>query len=59
MMNSRSCKLFSSLCFLQHSEENNLHEREYNMRKDLNLRIVLTKNVMQSFFGTKLSEKMQ
>ena len=43
----------------KHSEENNLHEREYNIRKDLNLRIVLTKNVMQSFFGTKLSEKMQ
>ena len=43
----------------KHSEENNLHEREYNTRKELNLRIVLTKNVMQSFFGTKLSEKMQ
>ena len=32
-----------------HSEENNLHEREYDIRKDLKLRIVLTKNVMRSF----------
>ena len=43
----------------KHSEENNLHEREYDIRKDLNFRIVLTKNVMQSFFETELSEKMQ
>ena len=43
----------------KHSEENNLHEREYDIRKDLNFRIVLTKNVMQSFFETELSGKMQ
>ena len=43
----------------KHSEENNSHEREYEIRKDLNFRKVLTKNVMQSFFETKLSEKMQ
>ena len=30
-----------------------------NIRKDLNFRIVLTKNVMQSFFETEFSEKMQ
>ena len=33
----------------KHSVENNLHEREYDIRKDLNLGIVLTKNIMQSF----------
>ena len=43
----------------KHIEENNSHEREYDIRKDLNFRIVLTKNVMQSFFETELSEKMQ
>ena len=43
----------------KHSEENNSHEREYDIRKDLYFRIVLTKNVMESFFETKLSEKMQ
>ena len=43
----------------KHSEENNLHEREYDIRKDLNLGIVLTKNIMQSFFETQLSKKMQ
>ena len=32
-----------------HSEENILHEREYDIRKDLKLRIVLTKNVTRSF----------
>ena len=48
---SRNCK--------KHSEENNLHEREYDIRKDLNLGIVLTKNIMQSFFETQLSKKMQ
>ena len=48
---SRNCK--------KHSEENNLHEREYDIRKDLNLGIVLTKNKMQSFFETQLSKKMQ
>ena len=36
-----------------------MHEREYDIRKDLNLGIVLTKNVMQSFFETQLSEKMK
>ena len=43
----------------KHSEENNLHEREYDIKKDLNLGIVLTKNVMQNFFETQLSETMQ
>ena len=43
----------------KHSVENNLHEREYDTRKDLNLGIVLTKNVTQSFFETQLSKKMQ
>ena len=43
----------------KHSEENNLHEREYDIRKDLIFRTVLTKNVMQSCFETKLSGKMQ
>ena len=43
----------------KHSEENNSHEREYDIRKDLIFRIFLTKNVMQSFFKTELSEKMQ
>ena len=44
----------------KHTEENNSPEREYDIRgKDLNFRIVLTKNVMQSFFETELSEKMQ
>ena len=43
----------------KHSEENNLHERKYDIRKDLIFRIVLTKNVMQSFFETELSGKMQ
>ena len=42
-----------------HSEENNLHEREYDIRKDLIFRTVLTKNVMQSCFETKLSGEMQ
>ena len=45
--------------FKKHIEENNSHEREYDIRKDLYFRIVLTKNVMESFFETKLSEKMQ
>ena len=51
--------IFKSSCLLvavprdspnckKHSEENNSHEREYDMRKDLNLRIVLTTNVMRS-----------
>ena len=43
----------------KHNDENNSHEREYDIRKDLNFRIVLAKNVMQSFFETELSEKMQ
>ena len=36
-----------------------MHEREYDIRKDVNLRIVLTKDVMQSFFETELSDKKQ
>ena len=43
----------------KHIEEIISHEREHVIRKDLNFRIVLAKNVMQSFFETELSEKMQ
>ena len=43
------------------SDENNLHEREYDIRKDLKLRIVLTKNVMRSFmkFFSRWKEKQK
>ena len=43
----------------KHIEEIISHEREHVIRKDLNFRIVLTQNVMQSFFETELSGKMQ
>ena len=33
----------------KHNDENNSHEREYDIRKDPKLRIVLTRNVMRSF----------
>ena len=42
----------------KHSEENNSHEREYNIGKDLNLKIVLTKKYNAKFYETKLSQKI-
>ena len=50
---SRNCK--------KHIEVNNLHEREYDIRKDLKLRIVLTQNVMRSFmkFFSRWKEKQK
>ena len=38
----------------KHSEEKNSHEREYNIGKDLNLKIVLTKKCGAKFYKTKL-----
>ena len=38
----------------KHSEETNSHEREYNIGKDLNLKIVLTKKCGAKFYKTKL-----
>ena len=42
----------------KHSEEKHSHEREYNIGKDLNLKIVLTKKYNAKFYETKLSQKI-